>query len=845
LSAQNSVASNEHAGLPDLIKFWNKRSHHLNGIYEQLTRPGILKIIEVLKKSKSSYLDQFTRLSNLIQEGSTEAADNIKYLSILSDTCIELAKSDVQQILGILPKFFHRFRFIRTHSRFYSSDERMTSLFRQLSHEVVQRCIAKVSLQDIFFGDPYACIRLLNDCIQCCEGWKKFYDSGISHVERETHQRWDYDKGSIFAQVDAFIQRCRDLVDICEGQIQFSRKHSDGKKRPLPVFGGLRGLEVTKGLEDLETLFLRHVTSLWEIRSIILDVKAVQWHDSCGQFKKAIRDLEMRFQNLINQAFSETTAFDRQVELCDTFYNIVFRESLKRHLEKKIKEVQNALLGHINSSKLEFERRKQTPDIVRFHPDFAGSAFWAKMFLKRIRHYFNRIQDAAFSSVHPLDPKIAEQYELLCNSLEEYINKTYMEWVHGLQAVTSNQNGFKLSQPVLTRKSDNTLLVTFDRDLLRNFYESLYWQKMKHDIPPQIHDLMTRKDELRYHRQGVLSVAREYNTILQSLLPEELTLFKERFRFMDKKLQPGLSKVNWGSARLIENFVNDARNGITEVSRVIANFADSSATILKDCVEIAQITLCHVEHKRIYQLEEFETYQQGYRQMMRTKLQIIHDRIKKEMKTIYATFETDGPDVLMFWLKIVEKVDQLVQEALRLSVKKSLQELSRAINGDGGSKDSLIEMHPIFNLFVVLESQKVEFNPSLNVLEDHVNKIARDMISTISVVPRISDMFSTSKQSSSFYEEIIRENEVLRIFVNIQHVMSDNTVKCQNYVRTWDTYREIWEINKDAFIRRYAKLQPTIATFDSDINRYHEVANNALKEETYTTVKFVRLDCSP
>ncbi len=81
--------------------------------------------------------------------------------------------------------------------------------------------------------------------------------------------------------------------------------------------------------------------------------------------------------------------------------------------------------------------------------------------------------------------------------------------------LSSNQNGFKLSQPVLTRKSDNTLLVTFDRDLLRNFYESLYWQKIKYDIPPQTHDLMTRKDELRYHRQGVLSLAREYNTILQ------------------------------------------------------------------------------------------------------------------------------------------------------------------------------------------------------------------------------------------------------------------------------------------------------------------------------------------
>ncbi len=29
---------------------------------------------------------------------------------------------------------------------------------------------------------------------------------------------------TIFAENDAFIQRCRDLIDICEGQLQFARK---------------------------------------------------------------------------------------------------------------------------------------------------------------------------------------------------------------------------------------------------------------------------------------------------------------------------------------------------------------------------------------------------------------------------------------------------------------------------------------------------------------------------------------------------------------------------------------------------------------------------------------------
>ena len=33
------------------------------------------------------------------------------------------------------------------------------------------------------------------------------------------------------------------------------------------------------------------------------------------------------------------------------------------------------------------------------------------------------------------------------------------------------------------------------------------------------------------------------------------------------------------------------------------------------------------------------------------------------------------------------------------------------------------------------------------------------------------------------------------------------------------SYREIWEIQKDAFIRRYQRLNPPVSSFDADIYR--------------------------
>ena len=54
------------------------------------------------------------------------------------------------------------------------------------------------------------------------------------------------------------------------------------------------------------------------------------------------------------------------------------------------------------------------------------------------------------------------------------------------------------------------------------------------------------------------------------------------------------------------------------------------------------------------------------------------------------------------WHRYTEKMDRMVEEAFRLNVKWSLQELSKAINGDGKSLPN-----PLFRVRVILEREKV------------------------------------------------------------------------------------------------------------------------------------------
>ena len=83
-----------------------------------------------------------------------------------------------------------------------------------MSNEIIKRCCADISLDGIFDGYVLSSIKSLESAIECCEKWKDTYDktSRIHHKFSQTG--WVLDKSSIFAQVDAFVQRCKDLLEV-------------------------------------------------------------------------------------------------------------------------------------------------------------------------------------------------------------------------------------------------------------------------------------------------------------------------------------------------------------------------------------------------------------------------------------------------------------------------------------------------------------------------------------------------------------------------------------------------------------------------------------------------------
>ncbi|KAL3846382.1 hypothetical protein ACJMK2_017380 [Sinanodonta woodiana] len=836
LNTQDAFEMAENSGPLDEIEFWKNRCADLSGISTQLDKSGVKKIEQILDMAKSSYVAPFKKLSSQIKEGSRQAESNLKFLMVLKDPCYELADAKPKDIPNMIPKILLLIRMIWVNSEFYRSRERLTGILKKLSNEIIRRCCKEINLDKIFDGHVESGIKSLNDCIECCEAWKEIYDKTAKLHHKFSSVGWVLDKSSIFAQVEAFVQRCKDLLEVCEAQIHFARRE-EGNKKEMPHFAGQKGPEIARGLLEIEATFEKNLSMLRAVKKTILDVKATSWHDDYNRFRAGVKDLEVMIQNVITSAFETVTTVEGGVELMDIFMHLSSRESIKRTIDKKTVEVYNMFNEELNAVKKELTQKAIPHSSI--HPKFAGQGLWARHLKRRIERSMMALDRAHFLPEIGSGKEVLNQYQQLCMALDEYSRKTFHEWT-----LTVDKDPLKLLEvPLMCRSSERPpmLDINFNRNLLKMFQEIHYWERLMFETPHYAVDVYNKREDLRGLREHVLLVVRDYNRIIAALSQEERGLFRERIKFLDKKIHPGLTKLTWASKGISDYFVTDCRMHASKVQAIVDNYKGANMEISSKCVDISEMLLVKIDSRKVYENMEFDEEQARHRNSLQRRLKQIHDEIITTMHKTYDVFKSDGAEVQQHWHRYTEKMDRMVEEAFRLNVKASLHELSKAINGDGKSAPN-----PLFRVKVVLEGDKVEFSPTLKTLATIVGSIGSHLTNAIADIQRLPTLLTKKKSTKDpIYQVIARDDETKKIQSVINQGMQSNAQNLQTYLSTWDNYREIWEIHKDAFIRRYQRLNPQVSSFDADIARYTEVANNVQTQETILNIQFVLLDCSP
>jgi dynein heavy chain len=231
------------------------------------------------------------------------------------------------------------------HSKFYKSNERISGLLHKISNEIIKRCKQQINVDDMLDGDVEKCIEDLKDSITCGRKWRQIYDKMASTISKKYSQKWDFSLNSIFAQVEAFVQRCSELIEICEGQLQFAMR---GSNVHMPKFGGSRSGEIVNILLEIKASFRKLIEKFRSSeKDKILDVKASTWHEEYNSFKAGMKELDVMYQNVIDYSFKQMTTVEQGVEMLEAFDYLAKRDSIRACVGKKANDVMALFMSEV------------------------------------------------------------------------------------------------------------------------------------------------------------------------------------------------------------------------------------------------------------------------------------------------------------------------------------------------------------------------------------------------------------------------------------------------------------------------------------------------------------------
>ena len=477
----------ESGGPLDELAFYASRCSDLSGVTKQLAAPPLRAVLSCLEEASSAYLAPFLKLAHSIEDGFNEASDLLKFLSILRPLCEQLEKASPKDIPTLLPDLLNRVRVISSISRFYCTEARITGLLKRISNEVLRCCAKAINVTDVFDGEPAVIMARLAECVACCVSWRTLYDETVSAVLASPGGRagtprcvlWSQlDTTSIFAQVEAFMQRCADLTEVAEAQVQFARKSvpGSGSRAPLPALGGLRGVELARSLSTIERTFAEYASQLRVLEASALDVKEGAWSGANATVRAGISDLENMQGGIIREAFVGVQAIAPAVALLEAFSSLAKRPAVQRAVDRKASEVYamfstfladakvrccagrplicscECFLPPLSSSQLEFESQANDPPLPLGSPRFAGAALWARGIASRVGADWALLQQAgSFLTPCKAGMDASEAWVRFSIGIEEYERAKFTEWMSTISDLDANRVSERLAVPLWAR----------------------------------------------------------------------------------------------------------------------------------------------------------------------------------------------------------------------------------------------------------------------------------------------------------------------------------------------------------------------------------------------------------
>uniref|UniRef100_A0A671Z136 Dynein, axonemal, heavy polypeptide 9 like n=1 Tax=Sparus aurata TaxID=8175 RepID=A0A671Z136_SPAAU len=683
----------DHPGPNMELQFWTTQRENLLGIQSQIQSPKVDRIMEILRRVKSSYYSSFKEVCLKVNEAVLEAEDIDLYLRPLRRVISSLEERSFPTVDALLPPLFHTLCLIWSRSQYYCTPKRMVVLLQEFCNLIIEKAFAYLIPEELFKMELEEGVERVQITISVLHTFKQLFHTYRQRIPKyyrhtQTIKLWDFPATLVFQRSDCIMDRLLMIEELFATALDFL-------KLEKVELGGSRGKVLSEMVFSMSEEFHDRWRALRESKYDPLD------YTNDVRLSKCLKCTTLLERPRIHQLFSPNynvllAMFNQEIDYCQ-FILDQHREGLRSGC---------AVLG------------KNMPSV-------AGNLKWSQ---EQISSSLSQLFFGFFPpSLPPSLPSrplgcaeaddVLRKCEHVLEVLHQHDEELFSEWTEGLELICQSH----LNEPLLMLDTDTGLFqVNFSPALTSVLREVKYLGMLKNEnIPKAALHLYSKRDRLY---TTLALVTQWYNQLHSTILAVELGLVKDEMDGTRRQLGPALRELTWVQDELWD-YIQKTRDlvkskaNVEAIQALMGKFSHRAFITRKNCASTLLI---------FSDIEESVSKQHT---LISSTGEQIHKLLQVHSLTLLS--------MLSEWKAYTDYVDRMILTGFSSAVRCSLQYLM-------DNTDAAQRITPLFEVQLVLNGNEMTFDPPLDFSHggnfyDIVDKMVSNITNMASFIPRVAE----------------------------------------------------------------------------------------------------------
>lgn len=833
------------------LTYWKNRMSKFNNLLEQMKSRQVKVAVGVLQAAKSKSLKKWKELDGRITDAANEAKDNVKYLYTLEKFFGPLVKCNPVSIVEHLPSMMNAIRMIYCISQYYNTSERMTSLFVKITNQMISTCKSYLldDVSKIWDHPREVLIPMLKDCIYLNKKYQEHFQKTKERLRyNPSEKQFEFSENYIFGKFDAFCKRLEKINDMID---------------TMTAFSGLQEIKI-EGIESIVARYKTIVESVKKRNYDILDHRKMEFDQDYTDFLSQVESIRLMIQLFVDGWLERSLPTEKAIELLLKFELIGDSKldlndryhTLLRHYSKDLETVRKL-----------YQKQKLEPAIARNMPPVAGRILWARHLYRRIERPMKLFRNKVAILKHPDAQRIISSYNKMAGVLLEFELLYHRGWCQAVETVKESLHASLLVKHPDTGK----LYVNFDSQIMEIVQEAKWLISMNLETPEAARELALKEHQLKSNHIALMSMLKEYQAIQESIPTVVQPLMKPLCDYVERVLKPGLGSLTWTSFN-IESFVQKSNQSITDLKKTVKRVSDLLECQIDAVLEDISLTpLCDLPEDDPITMDQFlektnkvvtaasesistcsKLVEKSVNELVGLLKSNLKDADREEINT-GNNYMCSSPDNKhknqrcqecqpCCYYAMLSSFTQRNTDALIKCTRLTLDTLKRRLQSTNKYKEMKKEdlKPPLFQSSLVLNIPNVVLSPSLDDLQQGLNKAIQMIVKMAQNVPqwnhfalqqRQQEMEQLSSEQSEeqtknappntaskpFHKIISDHKDIIKIIIQLGSIISAYKSQVQEVLSNFSKYSELWTQDPNVKVKEFMAQNPILTDYEDKI----------------------------